>query len=183
MTNGQILRVIAGKYKGRALRSPSSSKTHPMGSREKLALFNMLQPWLLGAKVLDIYAGSGALGIEALSRGASEAVFVERDRLAEQAILVNLRSIGPGDRGQVYRDSAASFAQRPEFTEYFDMILADPPYDNFQGEEVQALTRLLKMGGILALSYPKAEQLEFTGLEVISQHSYAAAGIALYRKA
>lgn len=213
MTNGQILRVIAGKYKGRVLHTPgggvrapknrserggsgqrqfvaagqtrhsSTSGTHPMGSREKLALFNMLQAWLPGAKVLDIYAGSGALGIEALSRGASEAVFVERDPRAERVIRENLRQVAPDSSAQVYRDSAARFAQRPEFNHYFNIILADPPYDDFRCQEIQELVSLLSGGGVLALSYPKELQLELSGVELISRHSYAAAGIALYRKA
>ena len=154
-----------------------------MGSREKLALFNMLQAWLPGAKVLDIYAGSGALGIEALSRGASEAVFVERDPRAERVIRANLRQVAPDSSAQVYRDSAALLAQRPEFNHYFDIILADPPYDDFLSQEIQELVRLLADGGVLALSYPKELQLNLNGVELISQHSYAAAGIALYRKA
>lgn len=154
-----------------------------MGSREKLALFNMLQAWLTGAKVLDIYAGSGALGIEALSRGASEAVFVERDHRAERVIRENLRQVAPDSSAQVYRDSAARFAQRPEFNHYFNIILADPPYDDFLSQEIQELVRLLADGGVLALSYPKELQLNLNGVELISQHSYAAAGIALYRKA
>lgn len=184
MTNGQNLRVIAGALKGRVLLSPGSSKTHPMGAREKLSLFNMLTPWRIeGVKVLDAYAGSGALAIEALSRGASEAVLVEKDRRASQIIKENLVKVRCTERARVYTETMQKFSQRPEYQEYFDLIFMDPPYDKFDEQEVQdEVIKLLASGGILALSYPKARSIEFDGMELISQHNYAAAGIALYRK-
>jgi len=86
------LRVIAGEFKGRKLVSPRTATTHPMGAREKNALFNMID--VRGKSVLDAYAGSGALGIEALSRGARQVVFVENDRRAVVAIRQNLASLG-----------------------------------------------------------------------------------------
>ena len=73
------IKITSGKYRGRTIKSPNSKLTHPMGAREKLAMFNMISEYLSGAVVLDVYAGSGALGIEALSRGASYAMFVEKN--------------------------------------------------------------------------------------------------------
>ena len=182
MTNGQNLRVIAGSFKGRTLSSPSSTKTHPMGSREKLALFNMLQSWITGARVLDVYAGSGALGIEALSRGAKEVIFVENDRRAGQIIQKNLKVVGQDSQGIVYIESVQKFIECEEFGEYFDIIIADPPYDKFLADEIQTLVPLLASEGILALSYPKVHSIELEGAELMTQRNYAAAGIALYRK-
>ncbi len=93
------LRVLSGRFKGIRLDSPRSTLAHPMGSREKIALFNMLQPYLEGAKVLDIYAGSGALGIEALSRGAESVVFVEKSPQISQVIKQNVQQIA--ERGHL----------------------------------------------------------------------------------
>ncbi|MBQ8992361.1 RsmD family RNA methyltransferase [Candidatus Saccharibacteria bacterium] len=98
------LRILSGKYKGLKLLSPDLKTTHPMGSREKLALFNMLSPYLAGATVLDYFAGSGALGLEALSRGAASVTFVENNQKARQVIRENCRRCGVEDvRWQVVR--------------------------------------------------------------------------------
>jgi len=182
MTNGQNLRVIAGKLKGKVLLSPGSSQTHPMGSREKLALFNMLQPWLENTNVLDVYAGSGALGIEALSRGAREVSFIEKDRQALQVIKENLTKTEMLDRANLYGEAVGRFVEHVELQGSFDLMIADPPYNNFQAEEIQKLVIFLKTGGVLALSYPKDRPVDLNGMKLISRHNYAAAGIALYRK-
>lgn len=207
------LRVLSGKFKGQKITSPQSKLTHPMGSREKLALFNMLQPYLGGAKVLDIYAGSGALGIEALSRGANEVIFVEKSPQIAQILKQNLQQIaGKGHLEavprvltseshdtalqenltnsaknptlyQIFTESARDFAQNPAYLGYFDLIVADPPYDSFELSEVALLPKLLQNNGILALSFPfKTGTPKFTGLELITVRKYAAAGIAIYRK-
>ena len=84
------IKITSGKYRGRTIKSPNSKLTHPMGAREKLAMFNMISEYLSGAVVLDVYAGSGALGIEALSRGASYAMFVEKNPQIAQVIRRNL---------------------------------------------------------------------------------------------
>ena len=90
MAKSPEIRVTSGKLRGRVLRSPDTSGTHPMGAREKLALFNMVN--VEGERVLDAYAGSGAVGVEALSRGASEVVFVENNRRTARVILENLQT-------------------------------------------------------------------------------------------
>ena len=104
------MRVVAGEYKGRRLVAPRGSRTRPTADRVREALFSMLGD-VSGARVLDLYAGSGALGIEALSRGAESAVFVERDRAALAALVPNVAAeVEPGDlRGQ----DVARFIARP----------------------------------------------------------------------
>ena len=165
--------IISGKYKGRKIATPGGA-THPMGSREKLALFNMVS--IEGLSVLDAFAGSGALGIEALSRGASEVVLVEKNPNACKVILENLESLGV-DGGFKVIKSRVSETSLPEF----DVVLADPPYDNFDLTEVVALTKFVKDGGILVLSHPdEAPQLQ--GLKLLKTHRYAAAHLSVYIK-
>ena len=118
------MRVVAGEFKGRRLAAPRGARTRPTADRVREALFSMLGD-VSGARVLDLYAGSGALGIEALSRGAESAVFVERDRAALAALERNLEATGA--RGEVRRQDVARFLARPEGT--FDLVFCDPPYD------------------------------------------------------
>lgn len=176
------LRVIAGRWKGAKLSSPQSAATHPMGTREKNALFNMLQPWLKDAVLLDAYAGSGALGVEALSRGAQRVVFVECSPAVVRTLRTNLARVG-AESVDVVTGDVASVAGRPEWQGKFDLIVADPPYDRFAVAEIIALRDLLKPDGILALSYPsKLGELELDGFDLLTARSYAAAGIGIYRK-
>jgi len=123
------MRVIAGEAKGRKLRSVHSAEVRPSGDRLKEALFSSLGPRVVGAQVLDLYAGSGALGIEALSRGASRAVFVESDRKAVQMIELNLQATGLGPRAHIAAMDAMRFADEwPPTSGPFDLVLIDPPY-------------------------------------------------------
>jgi 16S rRNA (guanine966-N2)-methyltransferase len=119
------VRVVAGEFKGRRLHAPRGTRTRPTADRVREALFSMLGD-VSGARVLDLYAGSGALGIEALSRGAESAVFVERDAKALDALRRNLDATGA--LGTVRREDVARFLSRPEGT--FDLVFADPPYDD-----------------------------------------------------
>ena len=118
------MRVVAGEFKGRRLAAPRGRRTRPTADRVREAIFSMLGD-VSGARVLDLYAGSGALGIEALSRGAESAVFVERDRAALAALARNLEATGAP--GEVRRQDVARFLARQEGT--FDLVFCDPPYD------------------------------------------------------
>lgn len=174
-------RVLSGQFKGAKLRSPASPQTHPMGAREKLALFNRLLPYLPAAKVLDAYAGSGALGIEAASRGADEVVFVEQTPSVAQVISQNLQQLNLA--AEVFVESVEKFALRSEYQTTFDIVIADPPYDKFNLPDITRLVTVLAPSGILALSYPaKFSTPEFSGLELLSDRKYAGAKIALYQK-
>lgn len=183
MVGNSILRILSGVLKGKTLKSPQSPGTHPMGSREKLALFNMLQPELEDANVLDAYAGTGALGIEALSRGAKSVTFVEKVPAVARLIRENLHSVGREREAEALTMSVSEFAQDAERREKYTLIIADPPYDKFVLEEIASLTQLLREDGILALSFPfRNGTPEFPGLELQTSRKYATAGIALYRK-
>jgi 16S rRNA (guanine966-N2)-methyltransferase len=119
------VRVVAGEFKGRRLHAPRGAGTRPTADRVREALFSMLGD-VSGARVLDLYAGSGALGIEALSRGAESALFVERDRPALAALRRNLEAVGVD--AEVRSQDALRFISRPEGV--FDLVFCDPPYDD-----------------------------------------------------
>lgn len=126
------VRVVAGVARGRQLRAPAGRATRPTADRVREAMFNMLQGVcaLDGADVVDLFAGSGALGVEALSRGAATATFVESDRLALEAIRANLATVGAGvDRGRVVRGDAPRWVRDAVRRGVVaDVVFADPPY-------------------------------------------------------
>jgi 16S rRNA (guanine966-N2)-methyltransferase len=119
------VRVVAGEFRGRRLAAPRGARTRPTADRVREALFSILGD-VTGARVLDLYAGSGALGIESLSRGADSAVFVDRDPRAVEAIERNLASLGLDER--VLRQDAVRFLAHP--AGMFDLVFCDPPYDS-----------------------------------------------------
>ncbi len=169
------VRITSGKYRGRKIATPGG-KTHPMGERERIALFNIIVDALPGAVVLDAYAGSGALGIEALSRGASRVVFIENTPLAVRTIKENLHSIEA--EAEVVSQNVMDFTT----SERFDVIIADPPYDDYDLDGVNKLTPFLKEDGVLVLSHP-GEAPEVNGLRLKKSRSYAGATISFFVKA
>lgn len=136
------MRVIAGRAKGRRLVAPAGRGTRPTADRVKEALFSSLQPRLPGAHVLDLYAGSGALGIEALSRGASAAVFVERDRRALAALRRNLDTTGLADRATVLPVAVERALSEP-LGPALDLAFLDPPYRVGAATLARTLARLV----------------------------------------
>lgn len=138
------MRIIAGQHKGRSLSAPKGMTTRPTSDRTRESLFNILAhaPWappLEGARVIDLFAGSGALGLEALSRGAAHATFVEADARAAGVLRGNVKELGAGPRATVAKERVRTFLTR-EAT--FDVILADPPYD-IPREELAAVLELV----------------------------------------
>ena len=122
------MRVVAGELRGRRINAPKGKKTRPTTDKAREATFNALGSInaVIGARVLDAFAGSGALGIEALSRGAVHCTFIERDREALEALRENIATLGLADRSTVIRGDALVYANTvPEAT----LILADPPYE------------------------------------------------------
>ncbi len=172
------VRVISGRFKGKKLKTPGEG-THPMGEREKNALFNMIGETVSGAFVLDAYAGSGALGIEALSRGAMSTLFIEKDPHAIEIINDNLRKVGIYDvQGDVMAADATVVTRT--MTDRFSIVLADPPYDKYRPEMITALSHLVTKDGILVASTPE-EGPEIKGMEKIKSQKYARAHISVYR--
>lgn len=127
------MRVIAGNAKGRRLKVPKGLKTRPTGDRVKEAIFNIIAPDVAGSRFLDLFAGSGAMGIEALSRGAVEAVFVENDRAAVNSIKANLAVTGFVDHANII--TADVFPALTGLCSVFDLVYIDPPYAKQWGKK------------------------------------------------
>src|SRR5215213_9007276 len=136
--NGPHMRLTGGTDRGRKLRAPRGSGTRPTASRVREAIFNILGP-APDAPVLDLYAGTGALGIEALSRGAAKAVFVERDTRALSALARNLKELGLSDRAVIVGAKVqAGIARLSESSDRFAWVFVDPPYASSEAEQTLA---------------------------------------------
>jgi len=145
------MRVVSGELRGRRLLAAPGRETRPTSDRARAGLFDWLGPRVAGARVLDLFAGTGALGIEALSRGAREAVFVERSRGALRALRRNLDALALGARARVVeRDLARGLGPLAAADERFDLVLADPPYEGGWVE------RLISCAGLPGLLEPDA---------------------------
>ena len=153
------MRIIGGSARGRKLVGPSSEGTRPLSDRAREALFNILGPGIRGERLLDLFAGTGAVGLEAISRGALSATFVERDRRALGDIRSNLDLLGFGDRGQVVSGDALGFLGRTR--ESFDVIFAGPPqWDGLWKTTVAAVDArpgVLADGGVLITQLDPSE--------------------------
>lgn len=121
------MRIIAGRWRGHAIKAPPDSRTRPTTDRVREAWFSMMQPVLPDARVLDLFAGSGSLGLEALSRGARFATFVERGGRAVKTLQANIRKLGAEVETTVVKADALAFIRSVERGDH-DIVLADPPY-------------------------------------------------------
>jgi len=152
------MRVIAGELGGRRLIAPPGRGTRPTSDRVKEALFSIIGP-VDGARVLDLFAGSGALAIEALSRGAAAATCVDDDRAAAEAMRANAGVLGLGDRLRVvHRGWRGALAQAAEAGEAYDLLLADPPYDLLPvvlEEMGAAMAAVAAPGAIVAIEHAR----------------------------
>jgi 16S rRNA (guanine966-N2)-methyltransferase len=149
------MRIIAGSLKGRRLRTPAWDGLRPTSDRLRETLFNVLDGQVAGAFVLDGYAGTGAVGIEALSRGASEVVFVEKDRRAVALIAENLRHCGVSEGYGIIRADIER-VDRPGGLRPFDVILLDPPYAVADLHScVMFAAPWLAAGGVLVLEHAR----------------------------
>ena len=135
-----MLRIIAGEFKGRRLKAPAGRTVRPTGDRVKEAWFSILQQSIPEARVLDLFAGSGALGFEALSRGAVSVDFVETHRASLTALKANSEALKVEDRVTIHRSDALRFATRLQPAQY-DVAFADPPYASDDAERLVTLFR------------------------------------------
>jgi len=122
------MRIIAGRYRSRSLEAPAGVATRPTSDRLRETLFNVLAPRMEGARFLDLYAGSGAVGLEALSRGAAQVTFVERAPAALSVLRANIEKLGLTEGFRIQAGSVKGFLHKPG-AEQFDLIFLDPPYD------------------------------------------------------
>ena len=181
------MRVVSGRFRGRALTAPEGRATRPTADRTRQALFDVLShaPWapgLDGARVIDLFAGSGGLGFEALSRGAASCLFVETDEGARGAIRDNVEALSLFGETRVHRRDATDLGQRPASAGApFDIAFLDPPYRQGLGE--RALASLLAGGwlkpGALAVLERAADEPapEVAGYETHDHRIWGAAGV------
>jgi 16S rRNA (guanine966-N2)-methyltransferase len=185
------MRIVAGSLKGRTITTPEGQGTRPTSDRARQAVFNVLEhaAWaepLDGMRVMDLYAGSGALGFEAISRGAAFALFVETDEEARGAIRENADAYGVMGRSRVHRRSAIDLGSRPGSDgEAFDLAFLDPPYRKGLGE--QTLARLLeggwlKPGALVVFERGSDEpEIDTPGYERLDARDYGAARVLFLR--
>jgi 16S rRNA (guanine(966)-N(2))-methyltransferase RsmD len=161
------IRIIAGEFKGRRLVVPAGRRLRPTAERVREALFSILGSRLAGARVLDAYAGTGALGFEALSRGAGEVVFVESDRAAARLLRDNAERLGVASRSAVREVEAVAWLEGSAGGAEFALILADPPYaaDEERSRFLRLAAGRLADGGWLVLEREATSRSAGTGAE------------------
>ena len=181
------VRVIAGKAKGRRLEPVPGSGTRPITNRAKSALFSIIGADVVGARFLDLYAGTGAVGIEALSRGAAEAVFVERGRAALRTVRGNLAHTRLTEGGRIERADVFDFLRGPP-TPFDYVFVAPPQYRGLWAATLCALDRqtgwLYDDGWVIAQIHPR--EYEATPLQVLAQfdqRTYGSVMLCFYRRA
>lgn len=181
------MRVISGTCRGRKLSSIDGKTTRPTSDRTREALFSILGHRILGARVLDLFAGTGALGIEALSRGAREAVFIDMDDAACRVLKKNLELCRMTDRALVERrDAVSSLSILTARQELFDLIFLDPPYDQGLIQQVVSDPRflsLLALNGTVIAEHSLRENAfpEISGLDIVDQRKYGRTGITFFQ--
>lgn len=152
------MRVVSGNRKGKSLKAVPGNSTRPTTDKVKEAIFNMIGPYFEGGTGLDLFAGSGGLGIEALSRGLEKVIFVDRDKMAIQTIYDNIEACGFQDQSEIYRNDAERAIKAVLKREIvFDLVFLDPPYKK------QQIVRLIEM-------LDGANLLEDSG-KIVCEHS------------
>lgn len=153
------MRIVAGEFGGRRLSRPKDARVRPTADRVREAWMSILADAIPGARVLDLYAGSGALGLEALSRGAASATFVELNPPSLQALTANVAALGVADRATVHRGDALRYVEALS-PGAFDVALADPPYARDDAARLVALFRSTPFARILSVEHSAAERLD-----------------------
>ncbi|MGE0596060.1 MAG: 16S rRNA (guanine(966)-N(2))-methyltransferase RsmD [Hyphomonadaceae bacterium] len=184
------MRIVGGRFKGRTLAAPAGATTRPTSDRTRESLFNVLEhaawsPGCEGRRVLDLFAGAGALGLEAISRSAAFALFVETDFAARGAIRQNIEALGLFGVTRIHRRDATDLGQKPAgLADPFDLVFLDPPYRKGLGE--QALSRLMEGGWISAQALivfecAADETPALAGYETLDERLYGAAKVIFLR--
>jgi 16S rRNA (guanine966-N2)-methyltransferase len=176
------VRIIAGQWRGRPIEAPPGTATRPTSDRAREGLFSMLQSRLgsfEGLLVADLFAGTGALGLEALSRGAAYCTFVEKDRTALDMLRGNIAALDAAERADVRPQDAARFSGGP-----FHLVLLDPPYDSGLGQaalDTLAQSGSLAPGCLVSLETGRREAIASPGLAEVADRIYGKARIRLLR--
>lgn len=185
------MRIVAGQFKGRSIAAPKGRNTRPTGDRAREAVFNVLAhaewaPPFENARVIDLFAGSGALGLEAMSRGATYALFVETDSAARGAIRDNIEAFGLFGSTRIQRRSATQLGDIPaNIGAPFDLVFLDPPYN--KDLVLPCLTALIQGGWLdegatVIVETAVDESLNTSGWEILDTRDYGAAKVWFLRQ-
>ena len=174
-------RIVAGTARGRRLHVPRGLGTRPTSEKVRGAVFNVLGQFFEGGDVLDLYAGSGALALEALSRGCARATLVERDRVALEAIRRNAEACGFSGRVEILPGEVRGrLARLP--ADRFDLVFVDPPYEEGPGEALALLDRVTRRGGRVVAEHaadaPPADR--FGNLALAARRGWGGTGVSIY---
>jgi len=180
------MRVIAGAYKGRRLVTPKGVTTRPTADQVRTALLDTLGPWLPGARLLDLFAGAGGVGLEALSRGAAHVTFVERDRRALDALAENIRTLDLGSRTHVARgDVVRQLARLAAEGRRFELVFLDPPYATDDGARTLAAlgggALVAPQGLVIAQHLTKRELPEYGVLRAFRDRRFGETTLTFFR--
>jgi 16S rRNA (guanine966-N2)-methyltransferase len=156
------MRIVAGEWRGRRIKAPSGDRVRPTADRVREAWMSIVQPHLAGATVLDLFAGSGALGLEALSRGASSAVFVEIAPPSLRALGENIDALGAGEVATVRRADALRFVESLP-AHAFDVAFADPPYGHGAAARLVELWQGTPFARLLGVEHRSGEPMPSGG--------------------
>ena len=185
LLGGLGVRVISGSARGLKLNTPGDDRVRPTTDRVKESMFNIVQDWVYDSQVLDLFAGSGALGIEALSRGASQAVFCDNSLDSIKIIKSNIENARVADRSQIVSgDFKRCLRDMEAKNQSFDMIFVDPPYYEGLFEEVLDTIRsckILKKDGIVIVEHDAKKPIgQVEGLEVYKEKKYGITMLTFY---
>lgn len=173
------MRIVSGALGGRTFDAPRGHRTHPMSDKVRGAIFNMLGD-IEGLSVADLYAGSGAMSFEAISRGAERSVAIEADKVASATITKNIATLGLGEQIKTHKMYVHSWLNRTN--EQFDIVIADPPYDDLVYKTLDKLVEVVKPGGLLVYSLPPTARLILPKTcEKVAEKSYGDATVVIYR--
>ncbi|RKY43277.1 MAG: 16S rRNA (guanine(966)-N(2))-methyltransferase RsmD [Candidatus Makaraimicrobium thalassicum] len=182
------MRIIGGKYRGRRIKQPGFAAVRPTKDRIREAVFNIIAAKVPGAGVLDIFAGSGAYGLEALSRGAEKALFVEKNRRCGRAIGENIRLLGAEERARIITgDVFKSMELLAKSGQSFDLAFSDPPYNRGMAKKTLIIINhydILKPAGLLIIEHHRAEDIpEVEGnVSIFKQKTYKNIFISVFLK-
>lgn len=174
------MQIITGSAKGRKIKVPEKN-IRPAKDSVRQAIFSMLYGLVDGAKALDLFAGSGAYGLEALSRGARSVTFVDADKKCVAAIETNLNTMSFGSRGVAIKEDAQKYAHRTETT--FDLIFLDPPYSSgAQVHLLKSLAKILAPQGVIIFDHAKETKIpkEVDGLSLLRRRTYGATTVSFF---
>jgi len=178
------VRIIAGEARGRLIEAPAGLHTRPTLDRVRENMFNIIQAFIPGSRILDLFSGSGALSLEALSRGAEYAVMVDSDRNAHEVQKKNIEKLRYSERARLYNcDWRKAVSELQKNHDAFDVVFLDPPYAMSDLQEVfSSLHSLIQHDSLVVLEHESGKEIQVPGnYELIKQRSWGFCAVSLYR--